>query len=560
MPSEETLMNIDSRLRESGFAATLVLVLLPHALAAEPGMVDTTVIGPFAGVQAPLHPDNVTPHRIEFYGTDLGFTYEHDGELQILFGDTSASPDGAPIEAMSGGRLEDSFGSIDLAEWKNPETFTRENMPLIRLGQNPDSAEMAAIDPGHAMEGFKTPVGGFSNGTDEYGVFFTYKPEGCRSDTDCSNGAQCDLELGYIGPHYTADEGITWACLDGSNPGCIADTMNDAEGNPVKPSGFCNDRTSTIWTNTSMGRISSLSVKLLIGKRDRERPKKYHTGHIWQTNKFMNPTFRTVQAYEPRAAGTAVTADFSPAKDASKHAKVFVWGRPHFIGVNATGRTLGAYFAYVDLPYGDTLEWKPRYFAGLDDDGQPRFSSYEKDAVPLDQDSTRAGIQPEALYDVINQVSVAWIPQLEKWLMFYGGGLINRPLEPLLGNCGVLEIFAGPECTQVEIGNGAFRMRTSDHPWGPWTPPQDLIEAGDPAVARDQYGPGGMLRHPDCSEPDCAPTTARPGEREDEYGFFYSANIIEQWTRPAGKGVDIVWNASTWDPYRVILLRTRIVP
>ena len=43
-----------------------------------------------------------------------------------------------------------------------------------------------------------------------------------------------------------------------------------------------------------------------------------------------------------------------------------------------------------------------------------------------------------------------------------------------------------------------------------------------------------------------------------EYGFFYSANIIEQWTRPTSEGVDIVWNASTWDPYRVVLLRTHI--
>jgi hypothetical protein len=26
----------------------------------------------------------------------------------------------------------------------------------------------------------------------------------------------------------------------------------------------------------------------------------------------------------------------------------------------------------------------------------------------------------------------------------------------------------------------------------------------------------------------------------------------------AGDGVDVIWNASTWDPYRVILLRTHI--
>jgi hypothetical protein len=124
-----------------------------------------------------------------------------------------------------------------------------------------------------------------------------------------------------------------------------------------------------------------------------------------------------------------------------------------------------------------------------------------------------------------------------------------------------LQLFAGDECDQVIIGNGAFRMRTADLPWGPWSPPQDIIEAGDPEIAGSgQYGSGGMLRHPACTEKDCAPHTPAREANPLEYGFFYSANIIEQWTRPAGDGVDIIWNASTWDPYRVILLRTRINP
>ena len=62
----------------------------------------------------------------------------------------------------------------------------------------------------------------------------------------------------------------------------------------------------------------------------------------------------------------------------------------------------------------------------------------------------------------------------------------------------------------------------------------------DPAVpGSGQYGPGGMLRHAACTEERCAPHTAARDVREDEYGFFYSANIIEQWTRPAGDGVDL---------------------
>jgi hypothetical protein len=75
-----------------------------------------------------------------------------------------------------------------------------------------------------------------------------------------------------------------------------------------------------------------------------------------------------------------------------------------------------------------------------------------------------------------------------------------------------------------------------------------------------QYGAGGALHHPECTEDGCATHTQTEFYHENEYGFFYSANIIEQWTRRVDGGVDILWNASTWDPYRVVLLRTRIKP
>jgi hypothetical protein len=157
-------------------------------------------------------------------------------------------------------------------------------------------------------------------------------------------------------------------------------------------------------------------------------------------------------------------------------------------------------------------------------------------------------------------MSVSWIEPLGKWVMFYSGGIISLPRANLPG-CGVLELFTRSECKDVVVGNGAVRMRTADHPWGPWSPPQDVIEGGDPNVAGSgQYGPGGVLRHPQCKEETCATHTQTAFYDADEYGFFYSANIIEQWTREVDGGVDVYWNVSTWDPYRVVLLRTRIEP
>jgi Cys-rich repeat protein len=514
--------------------AVLLFVGFAGSCPAEPTVGKTEVLGPFTGPQAPLHPDNVEPIPIRYYGTDLGWTYEHQGLLHILFGDTMATEEGEQIEASSGSRLDDGFGTIDLHEWSDPASFSRDNMPLIRLGQNAGGDEMSAIDPDHAMEGFKTPVGGFSNGEQQFGLFYIAKPEGCRTDSDCASGFSCDPGLGYVGETYTRDTGMTIACVEGASHPCVADTIVDGASGP---SGLCIDPTSTIWADSDIGRVGATATKIRIGLRDADDPRKYAALHDWLTNKFLNLSVRLHDG------------------------RVYLWGRPAFIGVNATGRTAGLYFAYAEMPVAPDFDWDLHYFTGTDDNGDPEFGSREVDAAALDLDSSQPGIQTDERYDVVNQHSVAWIDHLNKWVMFYGGGMTKLALPPWLPDCGVLELFTGPECTEVVIGNGGFRMRTADDPWGPWSPPQDVIAGGDPAVpGTGQYVEGGMLRHPACTAASCAPHTAARDVNADEYGFFYSANIIEQWTRPVGESVDVIWNASTWDPYRVILLRTRIDP
>jgi hypothetical protein len=298
--------------------------------------------------------------------------------------------------------------------------------------------------------------------------------------------------------------------------------------------------------------LTTMGLRTRIGIRDPTDPRKYGHAHDWLTNKFMNVNVRTVQDFTPGVA----RRDYRPAAGTGANRRLFVWGRPGFVGANAAGRNLQLYFAWTDLPAGPGYEWKLNYYAGSDK-GVPRFSTDQREAAPLDLDSTRDGDQPHEVHDVVDQHTIAWMEELGKWVMFYGGGM-GRNLRAALPACGVLQLFTGAECTKVDTGNGAFRMRTADHPWGPWSPPQDLIVAGDPALPELQYGPGGALRHPLCTQPDCAPHTDTPFYNQDEYGFFYAPNIIEQWTRPAPGGVDVLWNASTWDPYRVILLRTRI--
>ena len=538
---------------------SLTTGLFPDHARAEPMVVSTEVIGPFTGADARLHPANKAPMPIEYYGTDLGFSYAHAGQIHFLFGDTWATEAYAPIEASTGARQDDGFGTVAIADWPDPAAITSQNIPLILLAQNPGSSEMSAQDPEHVMDLGKTPMAGFSNGHDEFGIFNVTKPWGCTTDADCSSGLSCDTGLGYVGVSYAQQDGLTLPCIDG-NGICIADTMPQTADAAVAASGFCSDTTSTIRDDTPAGRVQAVALQQRIGIRSETDPRKYGDIQHWLTNKFVNMTARTVQSFIPE---NGTEQDYQTAGDSGDARRVLVWGRPGFIGVGANGRSMGLYFAYVDMPIGlqdgPGFAWKVNYFTHTVG-GVPQFSSNERDARPVDLDANQPGIQAAEQHDITNQMSVAWIASLNKWVMFYGGGITVLPSPPF-PDCGTLQLFTGSECKDVVVGNGAIHMRTADNPWGPWSPPQDVIAGGDPKVAGSgQYGVGGMLHHPACTVEGCAPHSQTPFYHPDEYGFFYAANIIEQWTRAVDGGVDVIWNASTWDPYRVVLLRTRISP
>jgi hypothetical protein len=49
-----------------------------------------------------------------------------------------------------------------------------------------------------------------------------------------------------------------------------------------------------------------------------------------------------------------------------------------------------------------------------------------------------------------------------------------------------------------------------------------------------------MLHHPAGKDPSCAPIDQAPERVAGEVGYFYAPNIVEQWIRPAGDGVDII--------------------
>jgi hypothetical protein len=124
-------------------------------------------------------------------------------------------------------------------------------------------------------------------------------------------------------------------------------------------------------------------------------------------------------------------------------------------------------------------------------------------------------------------------------------------------------------------------IRYADHPWGPWSAPKQLFEPGSPTATPSgsapatQYGQNGMLFHKDCTRfgSKCAPGESfflagfppffglPPFRSSDPFGWLYNPNIIEDWTMSRTSpvpGADIYWTVSTFDPYQVVLMRSRI--
>jgi hypothetical protein len=148
-----------------------------------------------------------------------------------------------------------------------------------------------------------------------------------------------------------------------------------------------------------------------------------------------------------------------------------------------------------------------RYFAGLDGSGEPRWSENEQDSVPLiDQ-------------QCVGELSVAWNPDLAKWVMLY--------------NCGQ---------TQSRI-----LLRTAERPWGPYSPPQVLFDA-----AADN----GFCRFMNAAGCEALADSHAPQVAGDPYAPYQIARFAKG---VKGEYSDIYFLMSTWNPYNVVLMKARLL-
>jgi len=148
------------------------------------------------------------------------------------------------------------------------------------------------------------------------------------------------------------------------------------------------------------------------------------------------------------------------------------------------------------------------YFAGTSPAGVPTWSPRESDAAPVVADGT------------MGDVSVTWCEDLSAWLMTYDH---HKP-------------------------TGVY-FQYAPSPWGPWSARQEIFPR--PEAAKFIHDPESVP-----SDGLGGPTIG-PNDPETTLGSLYAPYVVERWTKVRGGELAVYYTLSTWNPYVVVLMRSR---
>jgi hypothetical protein len=496
-------------------------------------------VGHLAGPGAPQ-----AQPGLRLYGTDGGWTFEHRGQNIILFGDTWPDSN-LPCEVPP--MNDDAQGTLPL---RNPGGVP----PLFfqTKASSPQDFDPIQIIRGTTSlpMGFgKLPGTGFSDGRNAIAVIGTADLNRCGSDGSCPDGSQavCSQEVGDCTPQIGSiglpcDLATGFGCFPGQT--CTLTT------------GYCVDRTSSQSDGTQATDVFAITQNVDFGVQRPTAPVIYDSAERFATNKFLNPTSRTVR----RFTFTSHANDYRMGNNT-----VLVWGRPGFSGEQ--GRQDQLYLMVLELPIPTDSSgqfcFHPKYFAGIHPvTHEPKWSSLQSDAKPLAMDGVVNG-SPHEDRTLPNQSTMAYLPApINKWMMVYGGDVPDQ-------------LLFDPTNTRNIPFAGSIMVRFANDPWGPWSPDKPLLSPGDPSKVGDPYGPGGFLFHYACfDQPGAQCARSDPHRPLDvlnpecgpppfpfDIGRLYGSNIIDSYTKPDGVGgVDVFFNVSTWNPYGVVLMKTNVRP
>jgi len=434
---------------------------------------------------------------VRVFGTDLGWTYERDGVITILFGDSWQRIDICPLQPN-----DDTLGILamppdDWPGFEATQSLPDDQCPTITYPVDQAGTSFAPIELNRwdgvpvPLGPLNTPVTGFFDGQREWAVFLVGGGQSCTSE-DSIAGVPCPSSLS----RQASD--LTCGFVD-VQPQCLDPTSTkSAPGNQAYYLHFA----------------------------ERVGPSQYITRAMFLTNKYLNLTARTVTEFDESGRH-----DYSPGPGA-----LLMWGRPGFNDQERDGEA-PPFFMYHRLPLtvvDGLLEFAPRYLTGLQD-GNPTFGDNQRAAVPLYNNE----------FEPVNHAAVSWIAPLRRWLMIYGGSVVD------LDDPNNIAGLSQPV-------RRAMYARTAADPWGPWTDAEPVLTqeqvAEDLACGRQQFA--GCLPEPS--------PRIRPGCIEfiepNAGGHLYGANIIDSYTRARGREADVFWVISTWHPYSVVLVKTRVAP
>ncbi|HKP62713.1 MAG TPA: DUF2961 domain-containing protein [Polyangiales bacterium] len=515
----------------------------PHSLRPSPVVAVPLNLGTLAGTGMPR-----AQTSLNFYGTDLGLSFEHKGQHWMIFGDTWPSVDHICEERPAN---DDTLATL-------PLSYRDGEMPALEFRTLPEATnDLSYVQLLRGSESLRlgygqAPLAAFSEGERAFALFERLEPHRCDAPyaqgagaCPTDHGFQCAKDLGVCEPAYLP---FTSVCDAARGEGCFP-------GQTCKATTLCLDPSSSQYGDGSFtSRERALAHTLEFGLSREDRPEVFDSVLAFPTNKFSIPATRTVTKFTGKLDGN----DWKAGKDT-----VLIWGRP---GTTAEHERDGhlylmAHRLPLPLDKAGKLEFAPQYFAGIDaKSGEPIWSAHQAEAKAIALDGKLDG-DPHEPVQIMMSMTVSWLgAPINKWMMLYGGDLADW-------------LLLDAEASRGARAPGAIWVRFADQPWGPFSPPLPHLAPGLPQRINDAYGPGGYLFSPDCSstrETMCAASdphrpldTALGGCQLEtvDPGRLYSPNIIDNYTRPNDQGgLDVFWNVSTWNPYSVRLFKTRIQP
>jgi len=471
--------------------------------------------------------------------TDLGSPFEHttpNGEKQLvfLFGDTEPVPEKSYAHDTDGNVFP--TGSVFSQLTANDDALALSSQSADDPPIGPDRClDLGFVRGGSAID----PVHGIA----ESKLIAPITMDGPLT-ADVSAWTLEGINLGFFrvpGPGFSLDGKIFTLMPADNDPsiGVGCDSAHPcAPGDQCLPSGAC-----------FYGDCSALDGSTACFRRKADATLAVQSSGA----EFRSPL---ASEYDPGALDIyAQQADLIPgvAFHVPSQGELYVWARDTIVGHPDAPSRLYFWRHPIHGASGERRIGRPEVFVGCDDDPSvcdvPKFSTERDDKIALYAEDRL----------IANQTSITYLAELDRWIMIYGGRLPiwTHLLLPPVTEERALEPYAG------------VYLRTANHAWGPWSSAItiynpywnnvagycDILYFAPTQAAKLDQRIGAAFVETTCSASD--PVQASMRFLED-FGAEYGTAIVPRFVEAGPDYAAFFWLMSTWNPYRVVLMKTKL--